>query len=383
LFSSPYRFDHLPFRSILAAILLVSAIPLLGLAEEAAVDEEMHRAGRPAIQPPSALFVEPSRVTAQRSEFVSRLRGTNPRGDKRPLFEAYLPVIGANGIVAGLHEVWPACHSEGHDLGKVIFARVRDIGQSLHICGDGCHSGCMHGVVMEALTTGGLAGPSQIDRGGIGRLLQDLCRQTEAMTENYSPGDCAHGVGHALTVVTDYDVGRALAGCKAAGEVPLQYYCATGAYMEYVTERDAEDAKAKGWFYPCDSFAFPAACARYKMVHVARRHHEAGRGTAALRQQCVKLEGSRRIGCFHGLGNALMPMIARGEVSLNQACLGLVDAEERACIDGAIERMAKFHEARARQVCEAVGGVPGRICREAAARKMYDMNKDLTLYISP
>ena len=54
----------------------------------------------------------------------------------------------------------------------------------------------------------------------------------------YSPGDCAHGVGHALMWLADYDVQPALDACKLFVEPPLAYYCATGAYMEYVTERD-------------------------------------------------------------------------------------------------------------------------------------------------
>jgi hypothetical protein len=327
------------------------------------------------------LYVAPAVAAGPRAEFVSKLTG-GAKPD-RALYEQLLPLIGANGLLESVQAVWPTCHTEGHDLGKVIFARLKDLPASLKICQAGCYSGCMHGVVMEALTAGQLVGPSRIDRKGIGGLLHDLCRQMDAMTADYSPGDCAHGVGHALMVVTEYDVGRAIDGCRSAEDIALAYYCATGAYMEYVTERDVTDTRTKSWFYPCDSFAFSAACARYKMVHVARRHYDTGAGTAMLRQQCAKFDGAQRIGCFHGLGNAHMPLIAQKKVSLNQVCLGLADAEERACIDGAMERMAKFEPVIAGRVCEAIGGQPKKICQAAVARKMYDMNKDLTPYVTP
>src|SRR5207237_7932320 len=97
---------------------------------------------------------------------------------------------------------------------------------------------------------------------------------------------------------------------------------------------------------------YPAACARYKMVHVARRHYAAGKTTEALRRQCMDLSDALRLACFHGLGNAHMPAIAAGQIGLRDVCLKLADAEEFVCIEGAMERMAKFHEPRAREVCE-------------------------------
>jgi hypothetical protein len=152
--------------------------------------------------------------------------------------------------------------------------------------------------------------------------------------------------------------------------------------MEYVTERDTQDAATKGFLYPCDRYVYPAACARYKMVHAVRRHYEAGKTTEALRQQCAALSGQLRIGCFHGLGNAHMPHIATGKIGIRQVCLNLGEVEEFVCIEGAMERMAKFHEERALQVCQELGGRSKKTCLAAVANKMYSMNKDLSLYLA-
>lgn len=365
-------------RLSLAALLLACASSQ-GLAVDLPVGEEMGAVGEAPGAFENPLFVEPRGVQAQRAKFVQELR---PMGrDKRALVEKYLPVIGSNGIVDGIKAVWPKCHSEAHDLGKVIFARVRDIGKGLRICADECNSGCMHGILMEAFTSIGRAAPHHMDLAVLKPAIKDLCQRNPVMTASYSPGDCAHGVGHALMYMAGYDISQAVTACAGNEDRAMEYYCATGAYMEYVTERDPQDAVAKSVLYPCDTSIYPAACARYKMVHVVRRHYEAGKTTEALRQQCAALSGAVRLGCFHGLGNAHMPLIAAHKIGIRRVCLNLGAVEEFVCIDGAMERMAKFHEPRAREVCEELDGSNKSACLTAVSNKMYNMKKDLSLYL--
>jgi hypothetical protein len=326
------------------------------------------------------LFVDPRSTQKERAEFIQALSlmGKN----NRHLIELSLPVIGANGVLDGMTSIWPKCHSEAHDVGKVIFAQVRDIGIGLRVCADRCNSGCMHGVLMEAFTAIGKSSAHHMDLTTLRSAIKDLCQTNPVMTASYSPGDCAHGVGHALMNLAGYEIQDALAGCKESETQALEYYCATGAYMEYVTERDPQDATTKSILYPCDQYSYPTACARYKMVHVVRRHYQAGRTMEGIRTLCLSLVEAVRHGCFHGLGNAHMPMIAAGKISIRRVCLGLSMVEELVCIDGAIERMGKFYPQMALRVCDQLDGETKAICLAAASRKMYDMKKDLTIYLT-
>lgn len=333
----------------------------------------------PAPIPPQ-FFVEPKRVQTQRAEFAQALRRAGK--DNRQIVETYLPVIGANGVLDGIQAVWPKCHSEAHDLGKVLFSRTRDVGTSLRVCADRCYSGCMHGVLMESFTGAGKGDAHHLDLVALTPMMKDLCRANLVMTASYSPGDCAHGVGHALMYSAAYRIPQAIEACAGFGAAAMEYYCATGAYMEYVTEKDEEDAATKSVLYPCDTYAYPAACARFKMVHVTRRHYAAGKAPEALRQQCEALSGAVRLGCFHGLGNAHMPIIAVGLISMREVCLNLTEAEEFVCIEGVMERMAKFHEERAKQVCRELSGRSQKTCLAAVAHKLYNMEKDFSVYLA-
>lgn len=302
--------------------------------------------------------------------------------DKRGLYEEFFPHLGAEGILNAIENLWPHCHSEAHDLGKVIFAQVQDIKKGIRFCDDRCHSGCMHGVLMEAITTTGLAKSSQLDFSLLKPMMAHLCMEDQTMTGTYSPGDCAHGTGHAFTMVVNYDLERSLKGCGLFEDEKTEYYCSTGAFMEYVNTMDEEEAKTRSFFYPCDTFEFPSACARYKMVHVVRRHYLQGKPLDGLKEQCRNYPESLRLGCYHGLGNAHVPYLAKGLMPLQDVCGGLQSKEEEVCIDGAIERLAKYHESRALEVCQQVSGHQNQLCLSAVKHKMYDMEKDLSLYLA-
>ena len=117
------------------------------------------------------------------------------------------------------------------------------------------------------------------------------------------------------------------------------------------------------------------------MVHVVRRHYAAGKTTEELRALCSSLTDAVRRGCFHGLGNGHMLLIAAGKIDIRPVCLSLDNVEEFVCIDGAMERMAKFHPDIAVRVCDQLEGKNTAACLAAASRKMYDMKKDLSLYL--
>jgi hypothetical protein len=286
----------------------------------------------------------------------------------------------------------PTCHWEGHPLGMVIYARLRSLGPSLLTCQDGCNSGCMHGVIMEAFGeafkepfTGkprqaGAGAASPYDQA---RTLDERIRlicEEPGVARLYKKGDCSHGVGHALMTLADYEIGPAVGRCGFFESDAMQYYCATGAYMEYVTHYDGRDSQGRSLFYPCDSGDYPAACFRYKMVHVLRRHYNADGRLEELVDRCRALEGKFRLGCFHGIGNAHMGALVRGRMGLAEVCGAGSDQEQYVCIDGAMERLSKFHPEAAPRLCEELTGWRQELCRAAAGRKMYSLEKPFEYY---
>jgi hypothetical protein len=114
---------------------------------------------------------------------------------------------------------------------------------------------------------------------------------------------------------------------------------------------------------------------------VAERFYSRDLTLQDLVQECVKLTGEFRLGCFHGLGNAHEQSIAEGTDSIGEVCFHGTADDQRMCIEGAMESMARFDEAKALQVCEELSGKNKEHCLVASEHKLYSMQKDLTLYL--
>lgn len=341
--------------------------------------------GSRAPTPDSLLNIPLERTVAARQEFLQAYRAGG-RQRARELYEEFLPRIGANGIRQVVESQFPFCHTEGHDLGKLIFSKLRDVGASLESCADACTSGCMHGVLMEFFTdSSSMAGSehhdhsAQLTAAEVASRIPTFC-ETAAVTRMYRAGDCAHGVGHAVMFLSNYDIPAGIELCDRFPSYALRYYCATGAYMESRNHPDARwDYPQRGPFYPCDRAVYPAACFRYVMLNTIRWHHPRG-GTLDLQRQCATLTGKYRLGCFHGLGFAHLSQLLRGTKTLAEVCGFGTRDDQTVCLEGAMERLGRFTPVLAAERCESLTDWRRGVCQKAASRKMYDMEKSFAMY---
>ena len=324
------------------------------------------------------------RTALERQEFLRAYRNTDQR-HAGALYEAFLPRIGANGLREEIQEAIPFCHAEAHDLGKVIFARLRDVGASLESCADACTSGCMHGVLMQFFAGsqsrdgGGHQHSMQLTAADVRGRIPTFCQSPE-VTRMYRPGDCAHGVGHAVMFLSSYDIPAGIDLCERFSSEPLRYYCATGAYMEYAQTRSASDYSVHGGLYPCQSALYPAACFRYVMNNTTLQHYFRGGTLKTLERQCAGLNGKYRLGCFHGIGFAHLERVAAGQATLAGVCGFGSRADQTVCIEGVMERLGRLNPAIAAQRCQSLIDWRRGVCDAAAARQMYDVDKSFAFY---
>lgn len=297
---------------------------------------------------------------------------------KRRVFDEYLDSLGAEELLDFLETRYPLCRSQAHELGRVIFARLRDLGPALNVCQTRCTSGCMHGVLMEAFAR---ARPGPADSAQdqpvalheVEKQMVQLCSGKGEMAKMYKPGNCAHGMGHALMIVAGHDVERSLAACRAFEQPGMEYYCATGVFMEYFGSVGPDNVGQGALHAPCDTYTrFPAACYRYRIrqVMVALKWN-----WSAVVAECLKHPRRQRLGCFHGLGSAATPVIAEKPGFLTDVCHHGTAEDQALCIEGAIEKLADVNESKALIVCSSLSGRNADLCRTAARGKMYRLNK--------
>lgn len=305
--------------------------------------------------------------------------------DLRNLYEQWIDRIGANGIEGVVQEVHPTCHDEGHDLGKVIYSRLHDIGASLATCDAMCNSGCMHGVFMEAFapdmpsmptTVPGVTMAPHVEAKDILAKARTAC----AADGSYSVGDCIHGIGHAFMFLSDYDIPTAIGYCDQLDDVAERYYCATGAYMEFVGRAPGAPFRDKSFFYPCDLSPYPSACFRYKIAQNIDAYYQNGGTFGNLTANCLKLPHDAMLGCLHGVGNSHSVFVTSGKATLDQICGGDHD-QKYVCIEGMMERMSRYYPDEAKTICAAEpAGWAKDLCDADISHGLYDMEKSFELY---
>jgi hypothetical protein len=191
------------------------------------------------------------------------------------------------------------------------------------------------------------------------------------MATMHKPGNCAHGIGHALMALTAGDLGRSLELCGAFGRPAMAYYCATGVFMEFHTSQ-RQALQGRPLHFPCETHPFPAACYRYRGQSMLRA---LGGYPTRLAEECLALPRARRLGCFHGLGAAAISNIARSPGLLPAVCSHGLAEDQAMCIEGAIEKLGDYDEARAQAACATMAGEGAAVCQAAAREKMYRLDK--------
>lgn len=291
--------------------------------------------------------------------------------NKRQLYDKYLPKLGAEWILSWLEDRFPSCHGQAHELGQAIYAHVNDLGLALMECKTGCTSACMHGILMEAF------GKSSLTE--ITEMMDSFCKNEE-MAKFHKPGNCAHGIGHALMAVSGHDIEKSISACSSFPNPAMGYYCATGIFMEYLDTGRRDDYSERGLHFPCDKYTqYPAACYRYKIPYILK---EFDGNIEKIANECLGLPKSLRLGCFHGLGNANIRAILKKPQRLYDICHYGTPDDQSICIEGVIEKLADFNEQKANAACRTLLGNRAEICWAAAKDKMYRLNKPtMKLYL--
>ncbi|MDO8594168.1 MAG: hypothetical protein Q7R93_01495 [bacterium] len=306
-----------------------------------------------------------------KERFIAALKTYGP---VERVFDSYYSVLGPRSMLASVETTFPYCHSEAHDLGKIILTKTEDMNQSIELCGYGCTGGCFHGVLMKEF---GAADGDHTTLEDVQDKIRTVCDLPATVAKNPNKeGNCPHGVGHALELLADYDLKKALSYCKLFPSRPLEYYCATGVFMEYDLKYASVDTVEKPLLYPCDIYTeFPTACLRYKTYHL-----KLALGLEGLQKECLSLTGRMRLGCFYGVGFSSVQDIYRDPASLAKICgVGTID-DQKMCIEAISEDVTEFDADVSKQACDSLPDSLKGFCREGLEREYYSIHKDFRSY---
>ncbi len=309
--------------------------------------------------------------------------------NRRVVFEESFDKLGADKIMTILEKEYPLCHDEAHDLGRVVFDRTRDIAESIQICRDGCTGACFHGVLMEAfngdkaietrdiVNNGKENGDEHVWLDGVKEKAATLCDEDQVLAF-HRKGKCAHGVGHAFSNLSGYRIPEALEACKVFGDKRLEFYCAGGVFMEYEGVWGSRDLASESLHYPCDIYGseYPAACYPHKVPHILKKLG----ARENLIQECLKLGGFYKTACFNGLGYQYNLEVQENPERIKSICLGGSQDDQKACLYGAIIKIAEINPERNVEVCGFLAGERKEFCETTFRQGPYSSERDFSLF---
>lgn len=200
----------------------------------------------------------------------------------------------------------------------------------------------------------------------------------DSLTRDFAEWLQSHGVGHAIMVLSGYDLREALQSCTAFESAPLQYYCASGVFMEYESQPPPPQSDTRSPHYPCDTYTeFPSACYKYRTQAFLQK----ARGNpVVVAQECLRLESTQRHGCFYGLGAVHLSLLAKQPERLGIICKFGDRQDQGMCINGAIEVLADYQPKATQKACVTLTGEKATFCSAAARNKRYGLEKDFSLH---
>jgi hypothetical protein len=275
--------------------------------------------------------------------------------EQREVFREFVEDIGVQRIVDHFETFNPYCHADLHELGSVLVELTQDLMTSMWICGDACTYSCVHGIVRQYFTHR-LMGETHPNDDGPGERedrpalkiqklkdeAADLCKEDSRVVQDFFRGNCAHAFGHVLTILVEDTPHSIAEHCRTLfGYNEMYYYCETGVFMqrqnaikrELYDRRLAREEKLKRALDFClKNTLLLAPCLRFtvNLHNVPDRPME----IEWLTEECLKLQGKTRRGCFYALGYASTSYVASHPEDIHRVCRHGDLSNQKLCITG-------------------------------------------------
>ncbi len=235
------------------------------------------------------------------------------------------------------------CHDLMHFVAQKEYRRTKDVARIYGLCSFSCFGACYHGGIE------GYAADEQNLGKPTGEIAQSLI---SACPASNMYGQCVHGVGHALMLLSG-DLFQSLKWCDLFPEEQREV-CYGGTFMENMpssrlSPHPPAAINPDDPLYPCSALdtKYQKTCYEYQVSHF---NSVSGNDTGKVARLCNTVPLSYRARCFMRIGTAL----PGGTTSTARAACGrIADGTSRAlCIRGVVDSFG-----------DRFGGMPGELVK--------------------
>jgi len=260
------------------------------------------------------------------------------------------------------------CHDVAHAVGQTAGAYSKDLNKTILECPNICTSGCFHGVVEGAISTG----YKILDNIGI------LCRNKIDGIEASTNSDCFHGLGHGVADISGFDLIQSLKYCDLIDSTEGQRSCGAGVIMELYEPSSFDHALLE---FPEDIAKFcgtlwgtyAETCYITAGTHAYIRNNSEKESVDA----CVSVPSSYISGCVSALGQNMFFVYQGDYKKLENFCTQFLQNNLKDCYSGVIESsvMSDPLVRKGVEICSSFDLVKSKECFDAIVTRMNSSNR--------
>lgn len=228
------------------------------------------------------------------------------------------------------------CHQLAHVIGRASAKKYNlNVADTFEQGNKFCASGYYHGA-MEAITA--VVGASKIKQN-----INDICKPFKEgaayKSEHY---DCAHGLGHGVMSMENYELFQAIGDCELLKDTWERESCGTGVFMENIMsiinnpEYESKYLKADDLLYPCNAVAdiHQNACYINQTSYALRK---TGYNYAKMFDLCEQADRFANT-CYQSLGRDASGGSIQDPYKANDICQkGKTYEQKKNCLIGAVK----------------------------------------------
>ena len=237
-------------------------------------------------------------------------------------------------ITSAYAEVGYYCHGPAHHLGMFLYETTQNLTKTLEFAAKrDCGGAMYHGGIENYFLSEMILNKGDADEIEFTHICVTLADDAKKMKRV----ECAHGIGHGLAKVYDYDVFSGVKRCDELSDPTERRICYEGLFMANVvayTEIGGGTFDKDDLFYPCNKLddKYAGACFYYHASYILDK-----RTTKAAFEECDKVKPEvSLIFCYMGLGRQTSPSFFDNIQGIVQICEEGIPEYQRYCYQGAL-----------------------------------------------
>jgi hypothetical protein len=227
------------------------------------------------------------------------------------------------------------CHGPAHHLGMFLYGFTNNITKTLELSSKrDCGGAMYHGGIENYFLSQVILKHENIDE----IEFTEICKSLADDAKKMKRVECAHGVGHGLAKVYDYDIFQSVKRCDEFSDPTEKRLCYEGVFMENTVanqEIGGGTFDENDLFYPCDKVEtkYAGACYYYHASYILAKKQK----ISLAFEECNKLKPEvSLIFCYIGLGRQTAPTYFDNLKQMIPICENGLEKYQKYCYQGAL-----------------------------------------------